>query len=266
MTNEKSELWGFIQGFCENVSLGFNNRWAQVTPDTYNKFTHHALGGLLARQSTLSIELAKAPMSWNGHIAPLTLRSMVDAYITISWKLEDIEKRAKQYIEYGLGQEKLFIEHLEHSSKEEPDGFSTEQIEKMIEYKKEWLNAQQAEWAVNVNVGSWSGMSTRSMAKEIGRESIYKFSYVPFSAVTHNMWQHVGLYNIAPCSEPLHNGHLVPQITEYPPEPDFLYRAAKYISMTFDLIDEKMDIKTETPSPVEFMLNHEFICNEDSEE
>ena len=74
-------------------------------PRSIDKHVHEAIGGLLARQATLAIELARSPMMWIGNVAPLILRCMTDAYITLAWILDDRGDRAKKYTEYGLGQE-----------------------------------------------------------------------------------------------------------------------------------------------------------------
>ena len=257
--SESNTLREFISGFCDNVTHSFNERWSKITPDLFDKHVHEAIGGLLARQATLAIELARSPMIWNGNVAPLILRCMIDAYITLAWILGDPGGRTRKYIEYGLGQEKLFIEYLKEAIQQEKDPHDKEQMEAMIECRKAWLNSQLAEWTTDVNVGSWSGMSTRDMAKEIGRESIYKFAYVPFSGPTHNMWQHVGVYNIKPCANPLHNGHLVPTIRAASNDPEFLYLAAKYVSQTFEIFDEKLGTNVERMLPVEYFLEHPFF-------
>ena len=61
------------------------------------------LTALLARQTTLAIELSSAPQLWNSHSAPLFLRAMADVHITLAWILLEPEVRAAQYIEHGLG-------------------------------------------------------------------------------------------------------------------------------------------------------------------
>lgn len=256
---KRNEVWDFINDYCENVELSFKDRWAQIKPDLYDKHIHETIGGLLARQCTLAIELANSPLTWNGNIAPLVLRCMTDAYITFAWILENIEDRTKKYIDYGLGQEKLFIEHLEEAIQEETDHLIKERMKIMVKYKKNWLNGQLAEWATDVNVGSWSGISTRDMAKAIGKESIYKFAYSPFSGAAHNMWQHVGVYNVEPCRNPLHNRHVVPTIKKAPNDPEFLYLASKYLSQTFDLFDEKMGVSIQRELPIDFFANHSFF-------
>jgi hypothetical protein len=219
---------------------------------------HEAIGGLLARQATLSIEMAKSPSMWNGHIAPLVLRCMVDAHINLAWILNDPKARTEKYIRYGLGQEKLYIEYLEEGLGD--DSEEDKAIREMVKVRKSWLNSQLAEWATEVNVGSWSDMNTREMAKDIGRESLYRFSYVPFSGPTHNMWQHVGIYNMKPCANPMHKNHVVPSIREVPLDPDFMYRSSKYVSLTYELFDSKMNVKSDVTLPIDFFLEHRFFA------
>lgn len=257
MNSSQSDLIEeLINGFCENVTENFNERWSQVTPDLFDKHTHEAIGGLLARQATLAIELARSPMIWNGSVGPLILRCMTDAHITFAWILEDTGDRTKKYIEYGLGQEKLFIEYLEESVREKPDGSDLDTVKLMIKCRKNWLNAQLAEWAIDVNIGSWSGMTTRNMAKAIDHESLYKFAYVPFSGPAHNMWQHVGVYNVEQCINPLHNFHFVPKICEMSSDSEYLYLVSKYVSQTFELFDKEFNISVERKLPIRYLFDH----------
>jgi hypothetical protein len=256
----------FIQGYEEIVTQGFDARLSQVTQEIYDKSISETVGALMSRQATLSIQMASAPAIWNGHAAPLFLRCMVEAYITFAWILADPNERSRKYIAYGLGQEKLIIAFLEEALSEESDAYDHESIKQMIEIRKGWLNSQLADWAAEVNVGSWSGMTAREMAKEIGRESIYKHAYVPFSGAAHNMWQHVGIYNVEPCTNPMHKWHVVPKIRRAPTDPDFMYRSAKYLSMTYVLFDEKMGIKCDIPLPEQYFIDHELFSDSDRDE
>ena len=263
--NKNKLLEDFVKKYTDITQAGFDERWKQITPDIYEKHMHECIGALLARQATLSIEMAMSPSTWNPHVAPLFLRCMIDAYITLAWILEDPRERSEEYIHYGLGQEKLYIEYLKESLDEDLDSYDAEGIKNLIEMRESWLNNQLAEWATEVNVGSWSGISTREMAKQIGRESIYKHAYVPFSGSAHNMWQHVGIFNIKPCNNPLHKGHVVPTIRGISPHPDFMYRSAKYISITFELFDEKMGIKCEVPLPDDFLIDHPLFTGKEED-
>lgn len=234
--------------FSDICVTGMTTRWEQLPIELSISEAYEVVGALMARQATLAVELALTPSIWNGHTAPLILRSMTDAHITLAWILGDFETRAKEYISYGIGQAKLSVEHhLADESSE--DDF----IREMVEMKKEWINSQRADWAVEVNVGSWSGASTRKMAMESDCIGLYNFAYVPFSAVAHNMWNHVSIYNLKQCSNPLHKFHKVPTIHEVPIDVDYVYRASKYVSRTFVVVDEHFNLSVKLESPVEFM-------------
>lgn len=177
----------------------------------------------------------------------------------MAWILGAPLERSKEYIRFGLGQEKLFIEYLENEADQAPAGELDERIEQMIEVRKGWLNSQLMEWAIEVNVGSWSGKSTRDMAVEAGCEGLYKFAYVPFSGPTHSMWQHVGIYNVVPCESPLHKNHRIPVIPDLKLDPDYLYRSAKYVSRTYELLSEKLHLECDIPLPVVYFVDkHPF--------
>jgi hypothetical protein len=245
------DLMRFLENYCEIVTNGLNERWQKFKIEIYEKETYEAIGGLLARQATLSTQLAMAPQIWNPHIAPLILRCMTDAHITLAWILRNHKDRASKYILYGLGQEKLYLEHLKKS--EEEDG-KDERVQKVIKLREAWLNSQKWEFMTEVDVGSWSGMNTRDMAKEAECESLYNFAYLPFSGSTHNMWQHVGIYNLKNCRNPLHKYHSVPTITETRLSTDFVYRSAKYVDRSYGLFDKTFGISVSTPMPHEWFV------------
>lgn len=247
----QNSLEKLVSEYCEIIKRALDERWQKFNIKLYDSETYEVIGGLLARQVTLTTQLAMAPQIWNGHIAPLILRSMTDAHITLAWILCEPKDRAKKYILYGLGQTKLLIEHLKKSLDEQPN---YEQVKKMIEVKEMWLNSQRQDILIEVNVGSWSEISTREMAIDADCESIYHFAYVPFSGVAHNMWQHISFYNLEICRNPLHKYHKVPTITNPPLNIDFLYRSTKYVDRSFGLFDKVFNIKVETPMPLDWLM------------
>jgi hypothetical protein len=252
MNNEKNDinsLLKFMDEYCEILVSGFRERWAKWDIEIYNTETYEAIGGLLSRQVTLSINLASSPQIWNGHIAPLILRTMTDAHITLAWILLDPDERAKKYILYGLGQEKLYIENLKSEAHDEDD-----LIKRMIEVRESWLNSQRADFLTEVNVGSWAGLNTREMASEADCQGLYKFAYTPFSGVAHNMWQHISKYNLVPCRNPLHKYHQVPDILEPPTDLDYVYRSAKYVDRSFEAFDKKYNLDITTPLPHDWFV------------
>ncbi|HWG11139.1 MAG TPA: DUF5677 domain-containing protein [Rhodanobacteraceae bacterium] len=258
MNEQRSNFEEFLSGYCKVVNDGFWSRWNQHTPEIYNNEVSEAIGGLVARQATLAIELARNPGIWNGHVAPLILRCMTDTHITLAWIVDAPQERSKEYIRFGLGQEKLFLEFLQNEADQIPEGeIDDEQLKEFIEIKKDWLQSQLMEWAIEVNVGSWSGKSAREMASETDCESLYKFAYIPFSGSVHSMWQHVGIYNVVHCKNPLHKNHRVPIIPELRSDPDYLYRSSKYVTRTYELLSRKLNLHCDVILPVEYFVDHQ---------
>jgi hypothetical protein len=243
-----------IEGYSANVADGFHSRWNSCAPEIYDNEISEAVGGLAARQSNLAIEMARNPGIWNVHIAPLVLRCMIDAHITLAWILVSPKDRSRDYIRYGLGQEKLFLEYLKNEADGIPEGEFDGGMSEVINEREAWMNSQLLEWAIEVNVGSWSGTSVRDMASESGCESLYKFVYVPFSGAVHNMWQHVGVNNMVTCLNPMHKFHRIPLIWSGEIDADYLYRSSKYVSRTFQLLDQKLGSSSEVQLPVDYFI------------
>lgn len=202
-------------------------------PEVFNVAT-----ALLARQATLAIEMASAPQSWNGHSAPLFLRAMTDVHITLSWILLDARNRARQYIEHGLGQAVLELEHRKKKL-ESADADSKEMLEKFIKAQEAWINSQKWSFLVEVNIGAWSGKTTREMAEEAGILEFYNYVYAPFSQCAHSTWYHVGRYNSRHSDSPLTRQLWMPYIADSSSDIWNLHLAAKYLDKTFNMFDEK---------------------------
>lgn len=185
--------------FAEDLQAELSARWEAWKPDLSKKELHEVVGALLARQVTLAVEFAQVPACWNYHVGPLFLRAMADVYISLAWILEDpsqSHERAQKYIYFGLGQEKLQLEHRRAEIEEEGRQPSGEECQG-LEAAEGWINAQRYAFLTEVNVGNWSGRTVREMAKEAHCLDFYNYVYQPWSGVAHSMWQHIGRYNVA---------------------------------------------------------------------
>jgi hypothetical protein len=58
----------------------------------------------------------------------------------------------------------------------------------------------------------------------------------------------------------------VPSLKKSVLHPDFMYRSAKYLSITFELIDESLHVSSETTLPVDFLLEHELFSGANRED
>jgi hypothetical protein len=250
----------FIEGFCEAVRLDCHRRFKSFPVDLYDTDLHEVTRGLLARQGSLLIELARSPGTWNGHAAPLFHRAMSDVQITLAYILkEDQANRARSYILAGLSEEKLQIAHLERSGAESG---TSDDLETLIAERKKWLASQRFEHLTIVNAGgSVFGMKTRDMALATGNADLYDFNFTPFSACVHSMWHHVARYNLTRCDNPLHGGHRVPILPEVESSAQELWIATNTFCDSLTLID----VFTGTSHPLETRGRFDAVEREASE-
>ena len=220
-------------------------RWRAWPIDMSRREVHEVFGGLMARQVSLATQVTRAPQTWNGHVAPLILRAMIDTFIALAWVSKEPVDRARKFIHYGLGQEKLLLEH--HRARLEAKKVDADN-HPLVREMERWLSAQRLPFMTEVNLGAWSGLDVRKMAEETGNRDLYNFAYAPFSAAVHGMWQHVAKYNLAPCRNPLHGLHRIPADPDLDVDVDYMYRAAKYVDKTFRLFDDFSGVPVSAPS------------------
>jgi hypothetical protein len=257
--NRQKQLITIIQKYIEAVDAELDSRWENWQIDLSKSEMHEVIGALLARMVTLATELAFAPQIWNEHIAPIILRSMADAYISLAWIFGDPLERSRKYILYGLGQAKLGVEH--RKTQLEIDGVNVGD-DMIIQATESWINIQRYIFLTEVNLGSWSDLTTRKMVEEAGCIDFYNYVYTPFSAATHNMWHHIGRYNMQLCTNPLHGIHSVPVDLSLESHPHYLQLAAKYVHKAFRLFDEKTGVLIQTPSAYKELLENLLVLKE----
>lgn len=196
------------------------------------------LGCLLARQAHLSLAMARSPDLWEWDFGPLFLRSMTDCHITIAWVLTSPVDHARKYIDYGLGQTKLMIEHYQEALDHQNDPAERDRMQAMIDAQSTWLENQHFSFLQDVNVGAWAGISTREMAQEVGCLDLYRYAYTPYSGCVHNTWSHLGRFYCAPCDNPLHKFIKMPCHPDIAPHPDVFMNSVKYFEMSVTAIVE----------------------------
>ncbi|MBV8802809.1 MAG: hypothetical protein JO131_07615, partial [Gammaproteobacteria bacterium] len=118
------------------------------------------------------------------------------------------------------------------------------------------LNDQLFDFLTEVDVGNWSGKTTRQMAEEAKCLDIYNYAYSPFSAATHSMWTHIARYDLKICNNPIHKKHRMPIINEkYDFSFDDIIKSAKYIQKSYCLVDKKLRLFCQTPLPKDYLLH-----------
>lgn len=243
MTNQEfnKKLSNIISKYSTNILDELKSIWNNLKIDLSEKEKYEVLVGLIARQITIAKQFLSCSSIWTGDIAPIILRSMADNYINFAWIIYDPLERSRKFILYGLGQEKLIIEHRKNELIK--TGLDPSKDE-LIKYSESWLNAQRYSFLTEVNVGSWSGITTREMAEQSDCIDFYNYVYLPFSCATHNTWNHISKYNLIYSDNPMHKNLLKPFIPDDSGAIDFIELASKYVDKMLKMFDS---VFTDTP-------------------
>lgn len=238
MFKELMEL-GFI--YKDELFQEIKDKWYSSKIDLSQPNKSEILGGLIARQGRLTSSIATDYNLWSMDLGRIVLRCMVDTHITLAWLTKNGgEREYKQFVTYGLGQEKLFIEHLSSYMDESNEimGYTRDHVE----YYRDWVNSQIMTDVLPVNVGSWIKKTTREMAQESDCMQIYNLSYTPMSSVIHGMWNTIAKVNLNFCINPLHRFHRLPSLEEPPIYFNLIQHAAEVMDKSFKIWEEAMGI------------------------
>lgn len=164
--------------------------------------------GLILRAITGATSLCRAPHQWSSQFSATTLRQLAEIEIVLAWLKAHPQDFAK-YRDYGLGHEKLawlHVDDLVTSLEDIPE----ELIPVADELEQRKRDAPVLDVTVVSVESTFTGLSLRAMAKDVGLESLYRSVFQVSSSEIHGEWEPVRRENLQRCLNPLHRWHLVP--------------------------------------------------------
>jgi len=190
------------RGFLESAGT-------QYKYDLYDPGKDEILMGLLARVVRLYILIAEDSNLWARDTSAIILRCLVDTAITFSYLAEKGSDRDFQdFREYGEGQEKLLLLHLQDSH---PDAVSLEG--RTSADISEELGGFYPE-LIEIELGHWAKRGARQLASSVGMEKYYRLVYSPASSDLHGSWFSLKHSSLWHCAEPLHRFHRLPAYSQ----------------------------------------------------
>ena len=240
-----------LDGVIELIRRHLEARWegflhgASLTP------AGEVISSLVWHQADLAIAFLESSVLWRGTVSHVLLRSMIETHINLAWILRDPHDRSEKFVDYGLGRMKLALERYRRQV--EQSGLDPKDDE-TYQGQLAWLESQRLAMLTEVNVGSWSGKSTREMAQDADLLDLYDGSYDPLSAAVHAQWHHVGIANSRLCRNPLHGMHRVPALNS---SEDFMYaqEAVGHLTKSLEELDEWSAFQPSLPYPSEWFAN-----------
>ena len=177
----------------------------QVKCNLYDPSRDEVFFGLLSRVVRLYSLIAHDLYLWSRDLGGIMLRCMAGTAITFGYlaKCAD-ENMFHRFQEYGEGQEKLLMLHLQdnHPEATSLEGRDAASI-------AEELGGFSVE-LIDIELGHWAKKDERKLAIAAGMEDIYRLVFSPASGDVHGSWVSLKKSNLCVCVEPLHRFHRLP--------------------------------------------------------
>lgn len=176
--------------------------------DLVDPLPDEVTSGLILRAITGATSLCRAPHQWSSQFAATNLRQLAEIEIVLAW-LKAHPQDFATYRDYGLGHEKLAWLHVDDlvSSLDDLPEELVGVADKLEQRKRD---APVLDVTIVSVESTFTGLSLRAMAKEVGLESLYRSVFQVSSSEIHGEWEPVSRENLQRCLNPLHRWHLVP--------------------------------------------------------
>ncbi len=151
--------------------------WKKVTCDLYDPTRDEILFGLFSRLVRLYCLIIDNPQLWSRDTGGIMLRCLTECAITFTYLVTRGDKDDFQkFKEYGEGQEKLLMLHLQDNYKGETtlEGRDAATI-------SDELGGFSVEMT-NIELGHWTKKDARKLAEDAGMEQFYRLVFSPTSS------------------------------------------------------------------------------------
>ncbi len=247
------KLLTICQRYAEDLGNEVEHYWGASTPDIANPRRGEVLAGIVSREVRLASMIVGVPQLWSADILRILSRCQVESHVNLVWLIARANPDDfAAFVEYGLGQEKLFVEHL--SSKVESRGTSIPGGSEFVERMRTWVQGQIMSEFLPVNVGDWTDKSVRDRASEVGLDDDYQLGYAPHSSGLHGTWNVLAQTHLQHCLNPLHRFHRVPRLDPPPPVLQSVQQACITMDESLDAWCEELRVKRIQPTAVEDFL------------
>ena len=198
--------------FARAASVEVSHLADRFEPDAQSPRRVEVLLGLLQRQAQIAADIARMPLLTMSPWAEMGHRAMAETLIRLNWlAAQDAPENYEWFVNYGLGQEKLYIEHLKTLLDDGEQRTDHDEVKAQINSRESWLNDQRFAWLQEVDVGSGThDKDLRKLAEEAGCTDLRNLVFQPMSSVVHGHWNSIARQNLKLCGNPLHGTHRLP--------------------------------------------------------
>lgn len=239
---DREQVTAVLRNFsaaADDLRERFEKVALRVDPDLYEPDRYEVLTGIAARVIRLVEGATGAPLLWTDEYGASLMRSVIEAKILIRWLGYKADPTLyTRFKDYGRGRLKLLKLHTEEyvdSLDDVPDHLAA-----YHEHLNTEVNADVWEEYQEISIDkTFSGVTARQMAIDVGLKSDYDFVFAPASGTTHGDWTALDRYALVRCRNPLHMWHRMPNFdADIVVDPSVM---GTVLGMADEVIDEYID-------------------------
>lgn len=164
----------------------------------FDRYVAEVFMGFVSRMHYLALKIVEQEERHEGEIAEATLRILYETRLKFLWmnSKQDVEI-IKQFREYKVGREKLFLDYLQEKGKEHPDFDSA--FEKMKAMFSQYMQSEGVDdYKLTVEKGDAFEKNIQEMATDLGESevSMYFIIYKRTSDIIHGNWRIIENYHL----------------------------------------------------------------------
>ncbi len=180
-------------------------------PDLYSPERFEVLTGLTAMALRTLARVVRTRALWSIEHGSFSLRQIVESLIVLTWLISrDQDDLYLKFKAYGRGHLKLQKLHLQELLESTAD--PALELQLYYDQLAELVNQDLWEEFQEISLqGSFAGLNTRDMAREVGMEHEYNWVFAPASAASHGEWAYLDMHALDRCQNPLHRWHRIPR-------------------------------------------------------
>ena len=233
------KLTSLFEGLSSALEEELAAAWNQVPVDLAAPQQSEVVGGLLTRQVRYVRHLLAHHALLLDELGYLVLRSMVESAITLAWLIRKGQPADyDRFVQYGLGQEKLALDHL--GATHETSAFLERRRQQDLAIRQDWLQSQKHLQLLPVDVSiHWAApKKIRDLAEEADLMDLYTTVYGPTSAYVHGSWNTVGRTALRYCVHPQHRLHMIPDVATTRLDLTTVITAIRVLHRSWDAVRE----------------------------
>lgn len=198
------EFRNYGRNAADKIIAVLESQQEKLDVDIYSRHKDEVLNGLFFRVFRFYHSFLISFHFWAADIGEMTYRTMLESVFYLRFlSKEDNEDLYKEFVKYGIGQEKLFKAHLATLLDEK----KIESSDEIIDYVNSSTDDEIWDELISIKLSNFVNLN--KLADKIDSKYEYSVYYQRYSITEHGQWPALKRFYLKRCKNPLHRFHFI---------------------------------------------------------